>query len=433
MRLRLFMIIIINSVFCIQSAYAQSLASAMGDNVSVLASGAGDVARNPALLSHEIMPKEIGVFAGYRFFDKQNHHMDAEINISPFDVESGPIETYRPRASSIEGGMAFYSKFGKMAGGIAVSGKSEKDNLSFDLNLSISMSPLVIRNENVRNDERIAGYVSLSYEINRWLSVGLNGKLEYTNEYEDSESENYSNGSLSSCEFETTEKKSLINQGLLGIIIKNSAFQIGFLLVSPELSGITNGYENEKNDHDNPSNSYSISDSLPRQWLITSGLGFIAGIAFHVTENLSIAGECGFRISGSYEERMLVVDNKIYEETENHIDNKPFIMFSLGLRYRIDHSLSFACGAFSRFFSMENEYETTNTASGEEVEVSQFGIRFGMEKRIVSMCSIVIVGSAEQENINVKVDEQDTEGSYVFDNRVKEYSFNGTVAVRMFF
>lgn len=435
MRLRVIIIVLVFFLLSFQSAFAQSLASAMGDNISVLPSGAADAARNPALLLGEILPGEVSVYAGYLLYDEQNLDVDAEIKMPPLYVERGPFETYDPRKSLIEGGAAYYRKFGKAAFGMAVYGKSKKEKSSYDLHLSVSAvsKEIVFRNEGLNYESNTTGYAAFAYQINNWVSFGIQYKFEYKYEYEETENERYTNSTLSSLEYESTARKSYISSIVAGLIIKKNAFQIGFLLLSPELSIKTNNYENEKNDYDNPANSFSISDSTSRQLIRTSSLGFIIGMGYTVTGDFSVAGEGGFRMSGSFSERILVIENKNYEETDSDVDYKAMMIFSLGLRYRIDNSLSLACGGFGRYFSMKNEYHVISSSSIAEIDISQFGIRFGIEKRITPFYSIVFVGSAER--MNIKSDVVKTQGNMTmnFSNTEKEHYFTASVAVRMFF
>lgn len=416
-------------------AYSQSIASAMGENLSVVQSGAADVARNPALLSMQTKKLEIGAFAGTLFYDTQNFALDVDVTIPSLPVESGPITSYAPAKHAIEGGGAFILKTGRLAFGAGLSGKSMHQESSYDLTLTISAFGVtnVIRNNGWRYEGNATGYASVSYQVYDWLSIGTQFKYNYKTEHEESENDSFTNAVLSSSEHESTTEDSSISTGSLGAIIKGSFFQIGIILISPEYSYKKFKYENEKTDYDTPSNSFSIKDSLAGQWLVTSNAGLVVGAGVDVIENLTLVAECGLRLQGSFEERILVINNKNYEEVNQDSQYKPMFLFSLGMKYRVDHGLSLACGGFGRFFSIDSKYHGTTVSSSNELDYSLLGFRFGFEKRISSIIALVFVASVERMSLSIISRETEGPVAMKFDMSEREYSFNANVGVRVFF
>ncbi len=423
----------IGTVLNLQNLYSQSIAAAMGDNLSVVPSGAADMARNPALLAMEQRKMEFLGYAGFLLYSLQTPSLDAEIALPPLTVEKGPFEMYSPQKQALEGGGAFFMKSGNIAFGVAIKGNVKKENTSFDLNMSIpSLSTeILFRNEAKSYESNTMGYTTFSYRLNYNLSLGIQYKLEYKTVHEESENRGFNNAQPSSREYKMNTETSFISAGILGLLIGIEPINVGLIFLSPDYSYKKNKYENEKDDYDNPANSYSLSDSSPDQQVITNSMGMMLGIGIDVTRDFTLAGEFGFRMNGSYDETILAVDNKAYEEIDQTNSYHTLFLFSLGMKYIIDNTLAVASGVFGRFISIDKHYDGTSKSERVEIEYMLLGLRIGFEKRISSIVSLVIVGSVEQTVMNITA--QTAEGSMrmKFDEKNTENSVSASAAVRI--
>lgn len=421
------------AVFNAQSLYSQSIAAAMGDNLILVPSGAADVTRNPALLAWEQRGMEILGYAGFLLYSLQDPELDAEVALPPLTVERGPFEMYTPQKQALWGGGSFFLKSGKGAFGAAMQGNIKKERTSFDLNLSLPAlsTSILFRNEEIRYESSATGYASFSYRVNNNLSLGLQYKLEYKTEHGESENRGFTNAAASSWELKSSTEASFVSTGILGVLMGFEPFYVGLVLLSPDYSYKKNKYQNEKDDYDTPANSFSIADSAPAQWVVTNSMGMMLGIGMNITSDIMIVGELGFRLNGSYNETILVVANKTYEEIDQKNEYQKLFQFSIGLKYIIDHGLSIACGTFGRHVLMESRYDGTSQSKSMEIDYWLFGLRLGFEKRISSAVALVIVGSQERAVMDVTA--KTTEGSMrmKFDEKITDDSFNVSVAMRI--
>lgn len=413
--------------------YAQSIAAAMGDNFSVVPSGAADVARNPALLAMEQRKMEFLGYAGFLLYSLHDPSLDAEIALPPLKVEKGPFVMYNPEKQMLEGGGAFFMKSGNIAFGVAIQGNVKKEHTSFDLNMSLPAlsTEILFRNEETQNGSSTTGYTTFSYRVNNNLSLGLQYKLEYKAYLDESENTGFTNAAPSSWEYEMSTETSFISTGILGVLISIEPINVGLIFLSPDYSYKKNKYRNKKDDYDNPANSYSLSDSSPDQQVITNSMGMMLGIGVHVTSDLTLAGEFGFRMNGSYNETILIVNNKTYEEIDQKNSYDKLFLFSIGMKYVIDHGLTVACGSFGRSIVMENHYDGTSKNGRVEIKYMILGLRFGFDKRISSFVSLVIVGSIERTVIDVTAQTTENAMRMKFDEKNTENSFSASAAVRI--
>ncbi len=433
--------LILISVVCFivswRNASAQSMAAAMGENISVVPSGAADVSRNPALLSFVLRPIEITFGFTNLIYGVYDIVPSADVDMPAFTIDGGSYEVFNPQKISLNGGGAVAIKSGKSALGFAFGVPYKSEETTYDLSFSISTlsATSLLHNEATEDEIGTALVAAYSYQVNSRFSVGVQYKMEYKKNIKESSSNNYINGTIDTQEYEKKFDKTYTSSGVIGALINLEVLQIGLMLTTAEYAYIQHANENKKDDYSAPFNeAYDISGSVSGQWIFSSGYGIVVGIAYNPMRNIVISGEVGFRISGSYDETILVEANNIYEETTQTIEYEPLMLISLGIKYIVDYGLSIACGGYARLFSQNQTYQSSNESNQMEIEYSLFGFKLGIEKRISPQSSIVLIGAVERTSINIEASIHETSGlSMTFGVKEVETSFQGSIAVRFFY
>lgn len=415
------------------NAYTQSIAHAIGENLTVITSGAGDVKRNPALLSFE--NENIGLVGFVNFLLSDSHSISAQSDVKSnfISIENKMLRTYEPQKKEIGGGSAFFYRVSNVSFGMAISGNTGQEQNYFDWLLYVPayQTNILFRNEQFQYNATNKALLACSLKLYENLSIGIQGGFAYMKEYQEEKNYGFTNGVSSSWEYKSTMETTYIFFGSIGMMMKAEVFQLGVLYLMPDLSSSKCNYENEKDDYNNIINSYSIEGSISNDWRNTSSFGILCGIAINITPQFVIVGETGFRKNGSYRESILIVNNAQYEMTDEVFYYQTLFLYSAGIHYILDHSLTIACGGFSRKISLESEYRASASDKYFSFKNKIYGIQIGFEKSISSLLSLIILGAWDRNEMCLYMESNEGTLTMTFDEQIVEYGFFINAAVRM--
>ncbi|MCX7678756.1 MAG: hypothetical protein N2316_06010 [Spirochaetes bacterium] len=434
MKKRLVVIIFIIAILKNFQVYAQSISHALGENITVSPAGAGDVWRNPALLSFE--KEKVGTVAFAEALLSNIPDISAHANVkSPnLAIENRSFNVYESEKKLIGGGGAFFFQYQKSSIGVGITGTSMNKDSSFDLLLYVPAysANILFRNDQFEYRGAMRGYLSASWRIFENFSLGAQWIYEYRKDFTDENNEGYTNSIKGSWEYKSISKTSYISSGCIGVMMASELFQLGIVLVTPDVTYSKSDYENKRDDLLNVAYSYAIARSIENPWQNTTGFGAIFGLAVNFSPHFAIVGEFGFRRDGSYSETILVVHNLDYEEVNEIYKFQTLFVFSAGMKYFLDNSLSIACGAFSQRTSLEAEYNASSSARSLTTSYKLYGARFGFEKRLTQMASLIVIAVVDRNEFDLGYAINETNMAMVIQENIVEYECSINVAIRLF-